>query len=430
MKIEVEVTIDEIGARGDGIAALEDGKKLFVPFTVPGDRIRARLSKPRPDGFAGRLATLISPGPGRATPPCGHFGTCGGCGLQHLDDAHYNAWKSGLVAQALARQGVAAGIVRPLWVTPRASRRRADFTAVRRKADVVLGFNARASHQVVDLAECKVLRPEIFRLVAPLRELFLNLLTPAESAEAIVTLTDSGLDLLLLTGAQLGINRRERLASFAAAQDLARIARRHPKARGTEIVVERRPVRVRFDHGSAGLVSVPFPPGGFLQASEEGEAVLRRAVHEALGPAQRVIDLYAGCGTFAGPLAAEGRQVHAFDQDRDAVAALDAAFRAAAGRWRGSAIERDLDRRPLGPDELGRTEGVILDPPRAGASTQAEQLAASEVERIAYVSCNPASFARDAGMLVAGGYGLDWVQPVDQFLWSPHLELVGAFSRE
>jgi 23S rRNA (uracil1939-C5)-methyltransferase len=425
VKIEVETEIGEIGARGDGIATLEDGRKLYVPYTVPGDRIRARVGAPRPDGFSGRIAALLAPGPGRGAPSCGHFGICGGCALQHLDAAHYRSWKSDLVVKALARQEIAAGAIRPLWVTPPRSRRRADFTAVRRKADLLLGFNARGTHQVIDLAECPVSRPEIVALLPPLRELLMNILSPAEGAEAIVTVTDSGLDLLLATGAQLGLGRRERLAAFAEAQNLARVSRRHPKARGTEIIVERRPVRVRF-----GNASVLFPPGAFLQASAEGEAALRAGVLEALGPARRTLDLYAGIGTFAAALAAEGRQVQAYEADRDMVASLDAAIRASAGRWRASVVERDLDRRPLGPEELGRIEGAVLDPPRAGARAQAEMLAASEVERIAYVACNPASFARDARYLIDGGYALEWVQPVDQFLWSPHLELVAAFRRK
>ena len=424
MKIELEAEIAEIGARGDGIAPLEDGRRLYVPYTVVGDRIRARLGAPRPDGFAGRLIEILAPGPGRATPPCRHFGSCGGCALQHLDEDHYRAWKGQLVASALARQGVAAGSIRPLWTTPQGSRRRADLTAVRRKSDLVLGFNARATHQVIDLAECPVLRPEIVALVEPLRDLLMSVLAPAERAEAIVTLTDSGLDLLLMTGAELGLKRRERLASFAETRDLARLARRHPRGRGVETIVERRAARVRF-----GNASVPFPPGAFLQASAEGEAVLRAAVVKALGPARRAVDLYAGIGTFAASLAAEGYAVHAYEAERDMVAALDSAIRASAGRWRASAVERDLDRRPLGPEELGRIEAAVLDPPRAGARAQAEMLAASEVERVAYVACNPASFARDARLLIDGGYALEWVQPVDQFLWSPHLELVGAFRR-
>jgi len=242
--------------------------------------------------------------------------------------------------------------------------------------------------------------------------------------EALVTESDSGLDLLLLSDAALGLKRRERLAGFAEAHDLARIARRHSKGSGVEVVIERRPVRVVF-----GEVATVLPPGAFLQATREGEAVLRRAVIEALGEARRIADLYAGCGTFGLPLAAAGRQVLAVEREKQLTEALAAAARASAGHLRLSVETRDLERRPLEPQELGRAQGAILDPPRAGAKTQAAALAASKLARIAAVSCNPATFARDARILLGGGYRLDWIQPVDQFLWSPHLELAAAFSR-
>ncbi len=424
MRHELEVTIEEIGARGDGIARLADGGRLYVPFTVPGDRARVRLGDRHPDGYAGRVVELLAEGAGRAAPACRHFGSCGGCALQHLDEAHYRRWKLALLETALARQKIAPGAIRPLLVSPPASRRRAELAAVRRKSDLVLGFHARASHQVIDLAECPVLRPAIVALLAPLRELLFAVLEPGGRADALVTESDSGLDLLLVSDAALGLKRRERLAAFAEAADLARIARRHPMGSGAEPIVERRPVRARF-----GDTAVELPPGAFLQPTREGEAALGRAVAEAVGGARRIADLYAGCGTFALPLAAAGRQVRAFEAEKHAVAALDAASRAAAGRLRLAAEERDLARRPLEREELARTDAVVIDPPRAGAKAQAAALAASGVARIAAVSCNPATFARDARILADGGYGIEWIQPVDQFLWSPHLELVACLSR-
>jgi 23S rRNA (uracil1939-C5)-methyltransferase len=424
MKLEVEVVIEEIGARGDGIVSLDGGRKLFVPFTVPGDRVQVRLGEERPFGYGGRVVAMLARGPGRGEPACRHFGACGGCALQHLDGDHYRRWKLELLETALKRQRVEAGAVRPLVITPPKTRRRADFTAVRRKHGLVLGFNARLSHQLIDLQECPVLVPAIEAFVAPLRALLEALLDPADNAEVIVTETDSGLDLLLVTAAEFGLKRRERIAGFAEEHDLARVARRHPRARGAEVMLERRPVRALFE-GSA----VVLPPGAFLQASRVGEEALRSAVREAIGDARRIADLFAGCGTFGLPFAAEGRQVLAVEGDRHLAAALDAAARESAGRLRLSVMERDLERRPLGPEELGRSQAAVLDPPRAGAAAQAAALAASEVERIAAVSCNPATFARDARLLVDGGYRLEWIQPVDQFLWSPHLELMAAFRR-
>jgi 23S rRNA (uracil1939-C5)-methyltransferase len=424
LRVELEVEIAEIGARGDGIARLETGERLYVPYTLPGDRVRVRLGRKRPDGFVARVATLLTAGPGRAEPPCRHFGACGGCALQHLAPGSYRDWKLALLERALARQGIAAGAILPLVATPPARRRRADFTALRRKSDMLLGFNAPLSHEIIDLAECPVLLPAIAALLPALRDMLAALLAPSERAEVKVTASDSGLDLLLVTGIALGAKRRERLAAFAEAQDLARVARLHPKGDSAEPIVERRPVLVRF-----GPVSVTLPPGAFLQATREGERALQAAVARGVGDGRRVADLYAGCGSLGLPLAAAGHGVHAVEGDRAAVETLERMARESAGRLRLTVARRDLDRRPLMDAELERFDAVIFDPPRAGAPAQAEALAQSGVPRIIAISCNPASFARDAKALAEGGYRLDWVQPVDQFLWSPHLELAALFTR-
>jgi 23S rRNA (uracil1939-C5)-methyltransferase len=306
------------------------------------------------------------------------------------------------------------------------TRRRADFAAVRRKDDVLLGFHARASHRVVDLAECPVMEPPIAALLGPLRELLFALLRPSEKAAVIVTATDSGLDIVLESAIALGAGGRERLAAFAEAQDLARLSRRHPNARSAETVIERRPVRMSF-----GGVALDLPAGAFLQATRAGEAALIEFVLDAVGDAPRVADLYAGCGTFALPLATRRgvvSSVHAVDGSEPAIAALTrAAQQARLGRV--TALVRDLARRPLNDQELARFDAVVYDPPRAGAREQAEALARSRVAVAVAVSCNPATFARDARLLVDGGFTLDWVRPIDQFLWSPHGELVARFAR-
>ena len=424
MRQEIDVEIQEIGARGDGIATLDGGRRLYVPYTVPGDIVRVRVNRARTDVHTGRIVDILAPGLGRTGPACRHFGSCGGCALQHLEMKYYETWKLRLLTQALARHGIEAPKIRSLLVSPPGSRRRADFTAIRRKRDVLIGFNARGSHQVVDLLECPVLVPEIVALIPALRELFLELLAPAESAEVALTRTDSGLDLLLVTEAPLGLVARQRLASFAETQDLARLARRHPKARDSEVLIVRRPVRVRFPGAIVGL-----PPGGFLQATMEGEAALRHAVWEGVSNARRIADLYAGVGAFGLSLAAEGRRVFAVEADCLLAEAVEEAVRDAAGRLPLRVHSRDLERRPLSPHELEDYDAVVFDPPRAGARVQATALAASKVRRVVAISCNPATFARDARTLLDGGYRLDWVQPVDQFLWSPHLELAAALHR-
>lgn len=424
---DTELAIDALGARGDGIASFE-GERVIVPLAVPGDRVKARLARDKEGRLVGRIRAVLAPGPARMAPPCPHFGdhpqgSCGGCALQHLAPEAYRAWKLQQLEAALARQGLPTDVIGPIAVSPPGSRRRADLTASRRKEGVILGFNARGSHRVVDLAECPVLRPSLVSLFQPLRELLAPLMKPGESAEARLAATDSGVDLLLVTAIELGLGARERIASFAARHDVARVARAHPKRPGAETLIERRPVRMAI-----GGVPVPLPPGAFLQATAEGEAVLCGFVLEAAAGARRIADLYAGVGTFTFPLASAGAKVHAIDSGKAEIAAIEAAARAAVLPGIGAEV-RDLDKRPLDAGALGAFDAVVFDPPRAGAPAQAERLAAAKVPRVIAVSCNPGTFARDARMLLDGGYHLVRVRPVDQFLWSTHLELAAAFER-
>lgn len=384
-----------LAARGDGLG--ESGR--FYPLTAPGDKVL-------PDGS-------VEPGPNRQVPPCRHFPECGGCQLQHVDDCAYAGFLRDRIASALAAQGVTAPDLLTPHISPPRSRRRASLRAAR---GGVLGFNAEASHRIVDMRECHILRPELFALVAPLRAL-LRRLKPAAAAGVRLTLADQGVDLLLEKVEAPDLEAAEALGAFAAEHRLARLAL--DDGYGAQTRWEPEPVTVTL-----GGVPVPLPHGAFLQATAEGEAVLVENVRRAAGEARIVADLFAGLGTFA--LSLEGR-VLAVEAARDAALAL----KAAAGRARRPVFvdHRDLYRRPLDPAELDRFEAVVLDPPRAGAKEQALALARSAVPRIAYVSCNPSTFARDAAALVEGGYRFDWVRPVGQFRWSTHVELVGAFSR-
>lgn len=425
---DIELAIEALGARGDGIASFE-GERVIVPLAVPGDRVKARLARDKEGRLIGRIRAILAPGSARATPPCPHFGDhpaggCGGCALQHLDAEAYRAWKLVQLEAAFARHGIPTDTIEPIVVSPPASRRRADLTASRKKKEgVILGFNARGSHRVVDLAACAVLRPSLVALFQPLRELLAPLMKPGDTAEARLTASDSGADLLLVTTLEIGLGARERIAAFAARHDLARVARGHPKRPGLEVLIERRPVRVIM-----GEVAVPLPPGAFLQATAEGEAALRAFVAEAAAGARRVADLYAGIGTFAFPLAKAGAKVHAIDAGKAEIAAIETAARAAV--LPGVTAEtRDLDKRPLDPGALGAFDAVIFDPPRAGAPAQAAALAAAKVPRVVAVSCNAGTFARDARSLLDGGYRLVRVRPIDQFLWSTHLELAAFFLR-
>jgi 23S rRNA (uracil1939-C5)-methyltransferase len=416
---EIDVEIAALGGRGDGVGYARGhagNRTVFVPFAAPGDRLRVEILGERDGGELGRIVERLRDGPYRSDPPCRHFGDCGGCALQHVKRDAYVAWKQALVGQALARRGVEAEIL-PLRNLPQARRRRAVLAAARRGDRLQLGFNASASASIVDLETCLILDPKLVALLPPLRPVLLAALGPREAADIGVTITDSGIDLWLQTRRLPTLIAREALVDLASEQGLARISA-GPEA---ELVVQRRQPRVIF-----GGVAVALPPGAFLQPTAGGEAALVEAVSTALAGRARIADLYAGCGTFTFPLAASAK-VHAVEGDGPALAALAVAARNLGGRV--SSEHRDLARAPLTPAELGRFDAVVFDPPRAGAKEQAAEIARSGLDIAVAVSCHPGSFARDARILVDGGFRLERVLPVDQFPWSPHLELVGIFRR-
>ncbi len=393
--------ITRIAARGDGVTA--DGR--HVAGAVPGDRVRS-------DG-------ILIPGPNRAEPLCRHFGKCGGCQLQHVAEDALADYVRDRVVGGLAGQDVEAAEVLPALLSPSHSRRRAALTALRTGRQVAIGFNAAQSNQIVDMRMCPLLLPELFALVAPVREL-LGLIAPQRRPVKVkLQMLDQGVELLLEGVKAEGLDAAMALQDFAGAHRLARFV--IDQGDGPEILWQPDPPTVRF-----GGIAVEVPVFAFLQPTRVGQEALVDAVTKAIGDAGAVADLFAGIGTFALSVQA-GRKVYAAEGARDAIAALAGA----ANRVRAlvATEHRDLFRRPLVPAELNRFGAVILDPPRAGAEEQAKELAASTVPAIAYVSCNPASFARDAKILVAGGYRLDWVQPVGQFRWSTHVELAGRFSR-
>jgi len=413
----VELTIDLLGARGDGIARL-DGEAVFVPFTVAGDRVLARIEGRRGDGLTAALIEVLEPGPGRASPPCAHYGRCGGCSAQHLDDALYAEWKRELLITQLARQGLAEVTVGPLVRVPPASRRRADFTFVRAKGAILLGFNGRASHTVVDIERCPLLDPDLSAALPGLRGMLSGIAVDG-GGEMTVTLTEGGLDVLVEAPARLDLFERETLAAAAEALDLARLHWRRPGTGLVEPIARRHPAMVRF----AGIAVEPAP-GAFLQPTRGGELAIAEAILSAIPRDVPVADLYAGCGSFSLPLALRG-PVRAVEGEQGPVAALDAAAR--AGGLPLTTEVRDLARRPLAAHELKAYPAVVLDPPRAGAAAQAAELAKpvrGGPTTIAMVSCNPATLARDLRTLCDGGWRIERITPIDQFPWSAHLEAV------
>lgn len=417
----LSLQIDELGARGDGIAHAA-GRTFYVPFAVPGDVVDARVVGKRGDGLVAELIEITSSSPHRVDPACRHFGTCGGCVVQNFDRAEYLLWKRRLVQTALERRGLGDVQIEQPIATPSAGRRRADLAARRLQSGVVLGFFERASHKIVDLAECPVLEPELTRLLAPLREELGHVLPSGQAAAMVINSTDTGLDVAVETGHTLALEARERLAAFAQGRDLARLS--WNEGQGPIPIVERRVPVLRL-----GATNVEVPPAAFLQASRTAERAMQGFVLEAIGKASSIIDLYAGIGTLTIPLVPD-RRVHLVEGDERAVAAAIRAARTPGAAGRLTVERRDLARTPLRLDELARYGAAVFDPPRAGAAAQASALADGAVPVVVAVSCDPGTFARDARLLVDGGYVLERVVPIDQFLWSSHVELVACFRRK
>ena len=396
---EPEIIV-RVAGRGDGVT--EAGR--HVPLAAPGDQIAA-------DG-------QLIPGPHHQAPPCRHFPECGGCQLQHLDDESWSRFITDRIAGALAQHGLSTEICTPELSPPR-TRRRASLHAERRGRQVLLGFTGEGSHKLIDLAECHVLHPELFALLAPLRGLLAAMLPGSRRVNVHLTLLDQGVDVLLDGFEAEGLAAAEAITAFAHRHQLARLSL--DEGLGPTPRWEPEPATI-----SLSGIPVPFPPGSFLQATAEGEAGLIGAVREAVGGARAIADLFAGLGTFTFAMA-PGTKVYAAEAARDPILSLKAA--AGASRRMVLAEHRDLYRRPLATKDLDNFDAVILDPPRAGAKEQVEELARSKAPLVAYVSCNPSTFARDAKTLCEGGYTLDWIQPVGQFRWSTHVELAARFSR-
>ena len=413
----IELAATKLGSEGVGVA-YHAGKPVLLPGGLPEERVRVEIRA----GAEAKVIERLNDSADRIAPACRHFGTCGGCALQHLRDEAYRQFKRNLIVEALRRHGLSGIAIGEPIVSPPGTRRRASLEAARRGDRLILGFHARASHEIVDLQVCPVLVPALVGLIAPLRKLLLACLKSGERGTVVVTELDTGTDLGLHLPCAPDLGLLEALADFAAAQDLARLWWRTDDIPATPAAINR-PPEVWF-----GNIAAEPPMGGFLQATKEGQTALIALVAGALTGTKKIADLYAGAGTFSLPLAAAGAKIHAVESDAAALAALAGAARRA--RLGDLTVERrDLDANPLLAAELSRFDAVVFDPPRAGARAQVVELAKSDLKTTVAVSCNPDSFARDAAILLGRGWRLDLVTPVDQFLWSPHLELVAAFSR-
>jgi 23S rRNA (uracil1939-C5)-methyltransferase len=413
----IERVVSGIGRSGDGIVRLLN-EALFVPFAVTGDEIMLDIHKATkrldPEGV-----TLVRAGDIRMAPPCPHHGDlgrrgCGGCRMQVLTDEAYRLWKRNLVIEALARAGFESAIMEEIRVSPPYSRRRASLTAGRLGNRVTIGFVERGTHRIVDLRTCLILKPELFALIEPLRRL--PLLQDRERADILLAWSNGAIDLLIERRRELSLTERETLAEFAQQHKLARISWRASARTDAEPVAHIGSVTARF-----GTALVTLPPGGFLQATAEGEAALVEAAMQALPQDGHTLDLFAGAGTFTFPAALRGT-VHAVEGNEAGVKAIQAARQPNV-----SAEHRDLVRDPV--TDFKNYTAALFDPPHIGAEAQARALARSDIPVIIGISCNPVSFTRDAALLAAGGYRLERLVPVDQFLWSAEVEMAGIFRK-
>ncbi|MBB2688093.1 class I SAM-dependent RNA methyltransferase [Rhizobium sophoriradicis] len=411
------VTIEKLGAQGDGIAGSAAGP-VYVPFSLPGETVAIARVKSQ-----GTIMSITTPSPDRQEPPCRHFGpdgvngTCGGCTLQHLADAPYRAFKRQLVVDALKSKGLTPDVGEIVPARP-GERRRVVFAARKTEKDMLIGFNQAESHHIVAIEECPISSAGIVARLPAIKAIAAALATSAEPFRVAVLETLSGLDIAADDIKKLSDpQRRKAIETVLGLRGIARVT-----VNG-EILVE--PAKPLIDFGG---VEVSPPPGGFAQATKPAEEAMAELVLAHAGKAKRIADLFAGTGTFSLRLARIGR-VHAVEAEATALAALDQAARKTQGLKPVSVEKRDLFRRPLMTQEFKPFDMVVFDPPRAGAEFQCKELARSGVKKIAAVSCNPLTLARDLQILVEGGYRITGVTPIDQFLWTSHVEVVATLEK-
>lgn len=399
----MELTVNSLNAKGQGVSAAGDP----IPRVLPGETVYlAENGAPR----------IIKPSADRVTAQCRNYKSCGGCALMHASDNFVAEWKSNVVAHALKAQGLETEI-KTISTSPPNSRRRAKLSGTRTKKGALVGLHGRASHTIVGIEGCQLLSPELMAALPALEELTILAASRKSEVQLTVTKSKNGPDIHVETAKPVTNELRVQLANLAQSQKIARLSW------NDEMIVELLPPYQTF-----GTAEIKVPAGVFLQATEDGESTLVESVNEIVGDAKRVVDLFAGCGTFALPLA-QSAEVHAVEGEGAMLSALEVAWRQTAGLKKVSTETRDLFRRPLEADELDKFNCAVIDPPRAGAKAQIQTLTQSKIAKIAMVSCNPITFARDAKTLVEGGFDLEWVKPVDQFRWSSHVELIGKFTR-
>jgi 23S rRNA (uracil1939-C5)-methyltransferase len=414
--------IDVLGPQGDGIHKSTDGP-VYVERALPGEKIVASIQRGSGGALRGEITQITTPSPDRIAAPCAHYTVCGGCTLQHATDDLYRAWKLDIVRTALSKVDLEPKVwLEPTYLEP-GTRRRVTFAAFKSAKAVTLGYFRRRSHNVTEIANCLVADSGIMELRTTLAPLLVPILQGGKPAEVFIQ-SVNGLHDVVITGA-VGAKGVPDAKVYAAATAIiqnakvSRISWRAGETNEPEVLLEASPIHANF-----GALRVPLPPLAFLQPTALGEKALSDAVMSALPEKGKFADLFSGCGTFSGPMLERGT-VDAFENNESAIQALNKA-RAAKPL---NPVKRDLFRNPLQPDEFKKYDAVVFDPPRAGAAEQVKILAQSKVRRVIGVSCNPNTFARDARVLVDGGYTFDSIKVVDQFTWSHHVELVAVFTK-
>lgn len=417
-----DLLIHELGPKGDGVHRSRRGD-VYVDRALPGDRVLADIRRGVDGVLRGELIRVIEASPYRVKAPCPNYEMCGGCTLQHAAGEFYRHWKVDVVRDALRKKGLRPEVWRDPVFLPPGDRRRATFTAFKQNNIVTLGHVRRRGRHVTDIATCLIADPAIMGLRAKLTTLLVPILQEGEPASAFIQTVNGQFD-IVITGpigkhGKPDPQMREAIAQLAQKSNSDRISWRASLGDDAEVVIETHPVHARF-----GNLDVALPPLAFLQPTQAGEHALVDAVMEALPQSGKFADLFAGCGTFTGPMLERGA-VDAYESVGSAIRALDKA----KGTAPLKAIRRDLFRNPLRRDEANRYDAIVFDPPRAGAQEQVAVLASGKTPVLIGVSCNPATFARDARILVDGGYRLESIKVIDQFTWSHHVELVAAFAK-
>jgi len=418
-----KLTIDALGPKGDGIH-FGRHEPAYVERAIPGDLVAVRIERDDHGVARGEVVELIESSPYRIAAPCAHYENCGGCTLQHLDSGFYREWKVQVVKEAFHKQGLLPRQwLKPIFLGAK-NRRRATFATFRSRGKLVMGYYRRRSRQITEIDSCLIASPELLALRDEVRPFLSRILPSGKIADVFLQRVEHAAD-MVITGpigrhGQPDAEVKAVVAELLAASQVKRVSWRPSEADAVVSLGNQGPIVASF-----GELRVNLPPAAFLQPTPEGEAVLVEAVMNAL-PAQGIFaDLFSGCGTFSGPMISRGA-VDSYESVPSAVSALAKA----AGKQSLKVYRRDLFRHPLRRDEINRYDAVVFDPPRSGCAEQAASMATAKTGVLVGVSCNPATFARDARLLCDGGYWLQSLQVVDQFVWSHHVEVVGVFTKK